>query len=153
MALVIPNTPRSSIVKGKNGSYLRLNWNSRIKRFNGQYTKAQIWLDATILKDSEQFVPLDAGMLARSGKLGTKLGSGEIRYIAPYARYLYYGKLMVDAETGSAWARKNSRKVLTDKNLVFINQHPRSQAFWYKAAEAQNKQKWIAGARKIAGGG
>lgn len=144
MALVIPNTPRSSVVKGKNGSYIRLNWDDRIKRFNGQYTRAQIWLDSEILKDTAPFVPMETGALMRSGRLGTKLGSGIIRYDAPYARYLYYGKAMAG----------RAPKRVTDKDLVFSQAvHPQAQAFWYQASEALNKQKWIKGARKIAGGG
>ena len=49
----------------------------------------------------------------------------EIKYISPYAKYQYYGKLML-AKNGSAWAKLGEKKVSTSKNL-------RISHFWYGA--------------------
>lgn len=90
-------------------------------------------------KDTEPFVPMLTGSL----KNRTQVKDNLIIYPGPYARYLYYGKLMVDPQTGSAWARSGSTKVLTDKNLVFTQSvHPQAQSHWFEASKAQNLNKW-----------
>lgn len=90
-------------------------------------------------KDTEPYVPMLTGSL----KNRTQVKDNMIIYPGPYARYLYYGKLMVDPETGSAWARENVNKVLTDKNLVFTTAiHPDAQSHWFEASKAENLEKW-----------
>lgn len=90
-------------------------------------------------KDTEPFVPMLTGSL----KNRTQVKGNLIIYPGPYARYLYYGKLMVDPETGSAWAKKGNTKVLTDKNLVFTTAvHSQAQSHWFEASKAQNLDKW-----------
>lgn len=67
-----------------------------------------------------------------------------IVYPGPYARYLYYGKLMVDPTTGSSYAPKGGTKVVTDKNLVFSkSMHAQAQSHWFEASKAQNLEKWV----------
>lgn len=52
--------------------------------------RAQTVLDSEVLRYSEPYVPFKTGMLARSGIIGTRLGSGEVVYNAPYAKKQYY---------------------------------------------------------------
>ena len=52
------------------------------------------------------FIPMDNGMLRR---LKTYPSNHEIKYTSPYAKYQYYGKLML-AKNGSSWAKKVRRK-------------------------------------------
>ena len=61
------------------------------------------------------FVPFDNGMLRRNK---TYPKNNEIKYTSPYAKYQYYGKLML-AKNGSAWAKLGEKKVLTSKNLTY----------------------------------
>lgn len=90
-------------------------------------------------RDTEPFVPARTESLANR----TQVKDNLIIYQGPYARYLYYGKLMVDPDTGSAWARENVTKVLTDKNLVFSQAvNPQAQSNWFEASKAQNLDKW-----------
>lgn len=90
-------------------------------------------------RDTEPFVPARTESLANR----TQVKDNLIIYPGPYARYLYYGKLMVDPDTGSAWARENVTKVLTDKNLVFSQAvNPQAQSHWFEASKAQNLDKW-----------
>lgn len=90
-------------------------------------------------KDTEPYVPMLTGSL----KNRTQVKDNLIIYPGPYARYLYYGKLMVDPETGSAWARKGASKVVTDKNLVFTQSvHPDAQSYWFDASKAENLDTW-----------
>ena len=72
-----------------------------------------------------------------------------IVYPGPYARFLYYGKVMVDPNTGSTYAPEGGTKVVTDRNLVFTQTvHPQAQSHWFEASKAQNLDKWIRVAEK-----
>lgn len=95
-------------------------------------------------KDTEPLVPKLTGSL----KNRTKVVGGTIIYPGPYARYLYYGKLMVDPETGSSWARRGARKKVTGKDLSYTKAfHPMAQDHWFEASKALNDKKWV----KVAG--
>ena len=69
--------------------------------------------DADRLMNS--FVPMDNGMLRRNK---TYPKNNEIKYTSPYAKYQYYGKLML-AKNGSAWAKLGEKKVNSSKNLKY----------------------------------
>ena len=113
-------------------------------------SKAEVILAQQILKDTDPYVPSRNNSLSqRAYTQGNK-----IIYPGPYARYLYYGKLMVDPVTGSAFASKGSTKVLTDKNLVFSTAvHGQAQARWFEASKAVNLEKWEQIAKKAIGEG
>ena len=108
-------------------------------------TKAEHAVAVQAAKDTSPYVPMLTGSL----NARTQVEGGNIIYPGPYARYLYYGKLMVDPTTGSSYAPKGGTKVLTDKNLVF-NQasHPQAQDHWFEASKAQNMDKWLRVAEK-----
>lgn len=99
------------------------------------------------MKDTKPFTPASgapAGIINRMQVQGNL-----IIYPGPYARYLYYGKLMVDPETGSAWASKGVTKVTTDRNLVISQAvNPQAQDHWFEASKAQNLEKWVRVAEK-----
>lgn len=113
--------------------------------------KAEHALAVQVMRDTDPFVPMLTGSLMQrthvegytAGDFGP--GSGNvIVYPGPYARFLYYGKVMVDPNTGSTYAPKGGTKVLTDKNLVFNHaNHPQAQAHWCEASIAQNLDKWL----------
>ncbi len=93
-----------------------------------------------VQKDTQPYMPaLNQSMINR-----TRVDGNTIIYPGPYSRFLYYGKLMVDPDTGSAWAKKESSKVVTDKYLVFNKSvNPQAQSHWFEASKAQNLGKWI----------
>lgn len=71
----------------------------------------------------------------RSGALATKhkfiKSSTEIEVIAPYARFQYYGMVMVDTQTGSPWAKKGHIKTVTGTPLTYdTTKHPQAGSFW-----------------------
>ena len=146
---VFVSTPRGVVVKTDRGT-VELRWNAQIQRFNGQYDKAQEWLDSEVLKDSTRYTPILSGVLRASGELGTRPGSGEVVWVVPYARFQYYGKVMVYPPTGSTYAPKAARKKTIDKDLTYSDAGAR--AFWFEAAKKQNKRKWLDGVRRMAGG-
>lgn len=90
--------------------------------------------------DTEPFVPA----LTESLNNRTRVVGDTIIYPGPYARFLYYGKVMIDPNTGSTYAPEYGSKVVTDRNLVFYKRvHPQAQAFWFEASKAQNLDKWL----------
>ena len=90
-------------------------------------------------KDTEPFVPARTKSLANR----TRVVDSSVIYPGPSARMLYNGKLMIDPDTGSAWAQKGSTKVVTGKDLdIKTDVHSQAQAHWVEASKAQNMEKW-----------
>lgn len=90
---------------GKNKAELTWNPDFAAKR-NAQFSRKQMFVDSEVLRRCSPRVPLRTGMLEKSGKLGTDVGSGEVNYIAPYAAYQYYGTSDTrpyDANRGAHW--------------------------------------------------
>ena len=108
-------------------------------------TRAEHALAEQMEKDTQPFVPALTGSLTQR----TRVVGNTVIYPGPYARFLYYGKVMVDPNTGSTYAPKGGTKVVTDRDLVF-NQimHPQAQAHWGEASKAQNLGKWARVAEK-----
>nr|DAM60334.1 MAG TPA: Minor capsid protein [Bacteriophage sp.] len=103
-------------------------------------TKAEHIVALQVEKDTSQYVPFLTGSLDRR----TQVEGNAIIYPGPYARFLYYGKVMVDPGTGSTYAKKGMTKVLTDKNLEFNKAgHNQAQSYWFEASKAENLKKWI----------
>ena len=103
-------------------------------------SKAEHVLAQQVMKDTTPFVPALTGSLTQHARV---IGS-EVIYPGPYARFLYYGKVMVDPATGSTYAPKGGTKVITDRNLVFNRvMHPQAQSHWFEASKAQNLEKWV----------
>ena len=101
--------------------------------------KSEVWLANEVLKDTRPFVP--ALTLSLSNR--SHVDGNTVVYPGPYARYLYFGKFMKGPRTGPKYG--------TDKDLVISQAvNPQAQAFWFEASEAQNKDKWIRGVKKIA---
>ena len=103
-------------------------------------TKAEHTVALQVRKDTSPYVPMLTGSLDKR----TRVEGAEVIYPGPYARYLYFGKLMVDPATGSSYAPKGTTKVLTDKNLVFNTaSYAQAQAHWFEASKAENLEKWV----------
>ena len=107
--------------------------------------RAESVLAQQVMKDTIHFVPALTGSLTQR----TRVVGNEVIYPGPYARFLYYGKVMVDPATGSTYAQKGGTKMVTDRNLVFSNaMHPQAQSHWFEASKAQNLDKWVRVANK-----
>ncbi len=132
-------TPRGTVVKTKAGA-VTLKWNPNFQpNWQGAFDKAQEYIDNEVLRLSDPYLPMQSGMLKKLGILGTIPGSGEVVWNGPYARYLYYGKLMVG----------RAPKKLTDTNLTFHGA-PKRGAFWFERMKADKKDQILRGAAKIA---
>ena len=111
----------------------------------------QQYVDSEILRLSDPYLPMQRGRLKQGGITGTDVGSGEVVWNGPYARFLYYGKVMVGINSRSAWARKGERKVVTEKNLSYHGA-PMRGAFWFERMKKDKLDSILNGAARIAGG-
>lgn len=121
--------------------------------------KSEKWLANEILKDTNPFVPALTGSLAERAHVEGNL----VVYPGPYARYLYYGKAMVDSATGKGPSKfvdengnvifrfqKGSVLKASEKDLVYTKSvHPNAQSHWFEASKAQNLPKWLRGVEKL----
>lgn len=149
MRIQTPSNRRITV----NGSTCDLIWEPDFTaRWQERYDKTQRFVDSEVIRYCAPFTPFDSSFLQKSATLGTVIGSGEVVWNAPYGKYLYYGKVMVSPTTGSPWAQRGERKVLTERNLQF-NGAPKRGAFWFERMKAVHKKDIIDGAREIAGGG
>ena len=140
--------PKYSIVTGG------VKLNVDLKRFEKQFEDAQYWLDTQIMNSMVPYMPMRDGNLIKltRARSASVAGTGKVyaAYGTPYGRFQYMGKVMVDEKTGSAWARKDARKVLTSKNLRYSKAG--ATAKWFDTAKRQDGEAWIKGVKKRAGG-
>lgn len=107
-------------------------------------------------KDTDPYVPMRTGRLKNSAN-PNKVKDNVIIYPGPYARYLYYGKVMVNAATGKGpmhFTDKKGNEVIAfrkgtklratgrDLNIRPNRTSPFAQAFWFEASKRQNLDKW-----------
>lgn len=68
-----------------------LKWNPTFAMVrNKAFERAQMYIDNEVLRRCDPHVPKRTGTLIRSGVLNTRIGQGEVHYMTPYARRLYY---------------------------------------------------------------
>lgn len=132
-------------------SYVRgnLRVEIRLDRFEKQFTEAQQWLGDTALQDSKRYMTKRAGNMAQRSY--TKRGGRRIVFPGPYSRMQWGGFVMVDPETGSPWARKGAKKVVTKRRLKYGKKE--ATAEWFKTAKKRHGNYWISEVKRRAGGG
>lgn len=125
-----------------------------MERFEKQFQDAQYYLDSQVMTDMVSYMPSVTNAFvnltrARSAALA---GSGVVvAGVPPSGRFLYEGKVMVDPVTGSAWARKGAKKVVTDKPLVYSN--PKATPHYFDTTKKNHGKQWVEETKRIAGGG
>ena len=119
-----------------------------MKPLEQKFADAQQWLGDRILEDCRSLMPLRTGSLQQRSH--TEDGGARVVFPGPYGRFQYGGKVMIDPDTGSPWARKGVKKVLTDRPLTYSN--PQATDHWFDAAKARNGDYWVTGAKKRIGG-
>ena len=128
-----------------------------LSRFEKQFQEAQFALDSMVMTDMKPFMPMETGTFynVTAAQSAALAGSGKVvAAAAPMGRFLYEGKVMVDPETGSPWARKGAKKVVTDKSLNYSkNRNPKATDHWFDKAKKQYGDNWVKIVKRIAGGG
>ena len=108
-------------------------WNSGFQlEKSARFSKAQKAVDSEVLRRSDPYVPFLTGQLKHSGIAGTVIGSGEVRYIAPYARKQYY------ENAGCGIEGLNASGGVTGKR----------GKFWFKRMKADQKQDILKAAKE-----
>lgn len=124
-------TPRGIVVKKKTKDgelRAQLKWNDGFaQKKKEDFTQAQEFVDSECLRYMNPLTPRRSGALIKSATLGTVIGSGEIEYLAPYARRQYY----------------ENKGSTTD---------PQRGKFWFERMKASYKEPILKGAAKFAAG-
>ena len=94
--------------------------------------RVQKYIDSTVLRKSDPYVPFLSGMLKTSGISGTVVGSGTVVYNSTYARRQYYAN-------GGNGKQGTSRGGLRGR-------------YWFARMKADHLDEILQGAAKIAGG-
>ena len=93
-AKTIIKQPQREIITYKTSAgktIARLTWSNGFKeKYTQSFDKKQAYVDQECIRRMEPETPRRSGVLIKSATLGTKIGSGEIHQIAPYARRQYY---------------------------------------------------------------
>ena len=125
-----------------------------LNRFEKQFQEAQYYLDSQIMNDMVPYMPHRDGNFVNVTRLQSAAlaGSGKVVAAAPpMGRFLYEGKVMVDPVTGSPWARKGAKKVVTERPITYSN--PKATPHWFDTAKDAHGKAWVKGVKRIAGGG
>lgn len=144
MAKIVVETPRGKIIqtKSNNGTIVaELKWKPGFgSEYSAKYNQAQSFVDSEVLRLCDPLTPMRSKAIILSGTLATDVGSGLVQYNAPYARYHYYGKLMVGP----------APKKLTEIDLTYEGA-PQRGAFWFERMKANDAKAILKGAGKIVG--
>jgi len=135
---------------------------NKINGMIGVGGKLQQFIDSTILKGIEPYIPMRSGATTKSGINHTKIGSGMLIWRTPYIRYIYYGVLMVDPDygvgafynplTGQFWSRRGVRKIASERELTFdTSRHPKAGKLWSQRYLSDNRTRLSMAVNKMAG--
>lgn len=122
--------------------------------------KAQQFIDSECMRLMVPYTPRRNGMLEESVKLGTVIGSGTLRYLSPYARYLYYGEvygpnipIFEGGQLVGFFSPKGQKKHPTGQQMNYdTSRHPQAGKLWFERMKADHADEICEGAAKIAGG-
>ncbi|MBR4672093.1 MAG: hypothetical protein IKO78_02690 [Bacilli bacterium] len=130
--------PKGKILLGNDGkAYLKYN-ESYVNKFNNNFNRTQMYLDETVAKELSGYVSFKSGMQSLSIPLSTDYGSGIVSISVPYARFQAYGKVMVGEQSGSAWAKKGEKKIVTTRDLKYHSNSKRGK-FPFERMKADKK--------------
>jgi len=128
MTSPIIDTPRGRIIITPSGK-AELTFNPGFQpKWQRRYSNAQRFVDSEVLRLCEPYTPLLSSMMIKSATLGTDVGSGVVKWIAPYSRRQYYSKRAPGSQTG-----------------------PLRGPYWFKRMKAVHGKTIIAGAKQMAG--
>lgn len=124
MALKPISGLQDTIITAPGGAKVKLTWNAGAEnRINGVLREKQKIIDSEVLRLCAPMVPHRSGTLERSGQISTVIGSGEVKYATPYARYQYYATAQTrsyDPRRGGMWFER-MKTAHKDQILRLIN--------------------------------
>ena len=119
---------------------LSFNWAPDFsERWSSRYNQAQAYVDRAVLQLSDKFITRKSGRLSASG---SQMGSGAVRWSAPYAKYVYFGRYM-------GKNKKNPINIKTGKT-----RYMRAEGlYWFRRMKGMYGKAVIKRAKRIVGGG
>ncbi len=118
-------TPRGSIHVTPDMK-AELTWNPNFKqKWWKRYSNTQKYIDSEVIRLCKSYTPHLTGMLILSSVLGTDVGSGTVKWIAPYAKAQYY------------MVRKN------------VGNDPLRGPYWFERMKEVHGHAIISGARRV----
>ena len=116
-------------------------------------------VDAAVIRECFPYLPFDEGVLAGSANTATEIGSGEVVYDTPYARYLYYGEVygpnIPITENGiitGYWSPPE--KFPTGEKLEYSTEkNPQAGSHWFERAMEDHKDEILKEAQNAANSG
>lgn len=101
---------------------------------------AQCFHTSNVMRRMVKYMPMQTGALIKLMQVQTVISTGKIVVQAPQAKYLYYGKVMVNAKTGKGPGyipnigyryRKGTKLRATTRPLKYTTtKHPLAGPFW-----------------------
>lgn len=143
-----------------NGSF-EFKWNPDfVSVMNSRFNKAQEFIDRECMRLMGPYTPMRNGLLAESVKLGTVIGSGELRYLNPYARYLYYGEvygpnipIFEGEQIVGFFSPPGQKKHPTGQPIQYdTSVYSQAGKLWFERMKADHAEEIREGAEKIAKG-
>lgn len=136
-------------------------WNPKFGAVTSErLNKAQKYIDRECIRLMVPYTPMRSGLLTESVLLGTVIGSGELRYLSPYGRYVYYGMvygpnipIYEGKQIVGYFSPKGKKKHPTGKEMEYdTSRHPQAGKKWFDRMKADHGGEILEGAAKIAGG-
>ena len=128
-------------------AYLEMNSVGQILKDKGldEAGDVQQFHTANVLRRIKRYMPFVSGMTYKVTVAQTNIKKPEIVTDTPYAKFLFYGKVMIDPKLGVAgfmtpegWrSRKGCTKVRTGRNLQYTRtKNPQAGPRWDRALSA-----------------
>lgn len=118
-------------------------------------------IDKAVIDYCLPYCPFDTGVLANSPYSATVIGSGEVVYPGPCARYLYYGEVygpnipVFEDDSGVPtrfFSPPGQKKHPTGRQLKFkTDQNPMAGPFWVERMKADHMNDILGEAKHAAG--
>ena len=118
-------------------------------------------IDKAVIDWNIPYCPFESGTLAYSPYSVTAIGSGEVVYPGPYARYQYYGEVygpnipVFDDNTGiptGFWSPPNEKKHPTGRPLECnTEKNPLAGPFWFERMKADHLDDIVKEAGSVVG--
>ena len=105
--------------------------------------KGRMMLKSEIARDCSSYLPFANGYLEKSVNRSIGKDDPYLVWDIIYARFLYYGKLMLGVSSHSAWAKKYERKVATNTDLKNRKLRPPAGPYWFERRKPGRIQKWL----------
>lgn len=119
-------------------------------------------IDKAVIDYSLQYCPWETGVLAKSAYTATRIGSGRVVYLGPYAHYQYYGEVygpnipIFDDDSGEPtgfFSPPGKKKSPTGRELQYnTDLNPLAGPFWFERMKADHLDDIMKEAKSVVGG-